>query len=169
MNSTTLTLAPSASYTVAISRPMMPPPMMRSRLGTSARSSAPVESMRRGSSYGKPGMRADCEPAAMMQWSNETVFFPSLPCTSRVCGDANRAVPSTTVTLRALARPASPLVSLATTPSFQARSLARSVLGLPNSTPNAPISSASAITRAACSSALDGMQPTLRHTPPSVG
>ena len=67
----------------------MPPPMISSRFGTSASSSAPVESMRRGSSYGKPGMRADCEPAAMMQWSNETVFLPSLVSTSSVCGEAN--------------------------------------------------------------------------------
>ena len=78
MNSTTVTFEPSASYTVAISRPMMPPPMISRRLGTSSSSSAPVESMRRGSSYGKPGMRADCEPAAMMQLSNETTFLPSL-------------------------------------------------------------------------------------------
>ncbi len=35
--------------------------------------------------------------------------------------------------------------------------------------PFPPISRASAITLAACSRALDGMQPTLRQTPPSVG
>jgi hypothetical protein len=67
MNSTTLTFEPSASYTVAISRPMMPPPTMSRRLGTSFSSSAAVESMSRGSSYGSPGRRADWEPAAMMQ------------------------------------------------------------------------------------------------------
>ena len=42
-----------------------------------------------------------------------------------------------------------------------------STLGLPNVIPCAAISSASATTRAACSSALEGMQPTFRHTPPS--
>jgi hypothetical protein len=31
------------------------------------------------------------------------------------------------------------------------------------------ISAASSITLAACRSAFDGMQPTLRHTPPSIG
>ncbi|MNC92416.1 hypothetical protein D3C83_88420 [compost metagenome] len=60
-------LLPNASYTVAISSPMMPPPTTSRRLGTSASSSALVESMMRLSSYGKPGMRAMLEPAAMMQ------------------------------------------------------------------------------------------------------
>ena len=67
----------------------MPPPMISRRFGTSVSSSAPVESMRRLSSYGKPGMRADCDPAAMMQWSKETVLMPSLVSTARRCGDAN--------------------------------------------------------------------------------
>ena len=40
--------------------------------------------------------------------------------------------------------------------------------GAPKLTPCAAIASASSITAAACSSALDGMQPTLRQTPPSV-
>ena len=48
--STTLILAPSASYTVAISSPMMPPPMTSSRFGTCGSSSALVESIIRGSS-----------------------------------------------------------------------------------------------------------------------
>ena len=67
--STTVTLAPSAWYTVAISRPMMPPPMTRNRPGTSSGERAPVESMMRGSS-GRNGSFTALEPAAMMQLSN---------------------------------------------------------------------------------------------------
>ena len=76
--------------------------------------------------------------------------------------------PWMTSTSRRLARPAIPPVSLSTTDCFHSSSLGRSTLGLPNETPWVAISSVSAITRAACSSALLGMQPTLRQTPPSV-
>ena len=44
----------------------------------------------------------------------------------------------------------------------------RSICGAPKATPRSAISSASSMTLAACSSALEGMQPTFRHTPPSV-
>ena len=96
-------------------------------------------------------------------------FFPSVVCTSIVFGDSNLPTPCTTVTLRCLARPASPLVSLPTTDSFQPRSLSRSNSGLPNWIPKWRISSASVITLAAWSSAFEGMQPTFRQTPPSDG
>src|SRR6266513_626966 len=73
------------------------------------------------------------------------------------------------VTLRCLASVARPPVSRPTTPSFQARSRPRSILGGPNVTPFSLISRVSAITLAACKSALDGMQPTFRQTPPRAG
>ncbi len=47
--STTSRRAPSVEYTVPISRPMMPPPRISMRLGSSASCSAPVESTTRGS------------------------------------------------------------------------------------------------------------------------
>ncbi len=169
ISSTTVIFEPSASYTVAISSPMMPPPMTSRRFGISGSSSALVESMMRLSSYGKPGMRATLDPAAMMQWSNETVLTPCAVSTRTVWGEANCAVPCTTCTLRCFASPVRPLVSLPTTPAFHARSLSRLILGLPNSMPACATSSASVSTLAMCSSALDGMQPTFRHTPPSVG
>ena len=68
VSSTTLTLAPSASYTHAISSPMMPPPITSRPPENSGSSSAPVESMMRGSS-GSPGSRTASEPAAMMHCS----------------------------------------------------------------------------------------------------
>src|SRR6478735_2155140 len=73
------------------------------------------------------------------------------------------------VTLRCLASVARPPVSRPTTPSFQARSRPRSISGGPNETPFSLISRVSAITLAACKSALDGMQPTFRQTPPRAG
>ena len=81
----------------------------------------------------------------------------------------NVPTPETTVTLRPLASPESPPVSFLTTLSFQPRSPSMSTSGFANFTPKCPISSASEITLAACSSAFDGMQPTFRQTPPSVG
>ncbi len=54
-------------------QPMMPPPTTSSRLQSSGSSSAPVESMMRGSS-GKPGRRTDSDPAAMMHCLKSTRF-----------------------------------------------------------------------------------------------
>ena len=44
----------------------------------------------------------------------------------------------------------------------------RSSCGSPNTMPCSPIAAASSMTLAACSSALEGMQPTFRHTPPEL-
>ncbi len=52
--------------------------------------------------------------------------------------------------------------------SFQPRSLSRSIFGSAKVMPCAAKARASSITAAVCSSAFDGMQPTFRHTPPSV-
>jgi hypothetical protein len=67
----------------------------------------------------------------------------------------------TTRTLRCFAMPARPFTICATTLSLCARSLSTSIFGVP--------CFASVSTSAACSSAFDGMQPTLRQTPPSDG
>ena len=83
-------------------------------------------------------------------------------------GAVNLPMPRTTVTLRCLARPARPPVSFLTTPSFQPRSLSMSTCGAAKEIPCSPMSSLSAITLAACRRALEGMQPTLRQTPPRV-
>ena len=71
-NSTTLTRLPNASYTVPISSPIMPPPTMSKRLGMSFSSSAPVESIIRGSSF-TPGNFVACDPAATIQCSKPIV------------------------------------------------------------------------------------------------
>ena len=169
MNSTTVTLLPSALYTVAISRPMMPPPTTSSEPGTSASSSASVESITRLSSHGKFGSFTACEPAAMMHfWKRSSWVLPSGAVISSSLAEMNLPTPCTLRTLRCLAMPARPLVSWLTTFSLYWRSLSRVMVGLPNSTPKSPAWATSSMTAAACSSALDGMQPTLRQTPPRL-
>ena len=169
VSSTTDSFAPSEAYTVAISRPMMPPPMTSRRFGTPFSSSAPVESMTRGSS-GMNGSLMGSEPAAMMHCSKRIFsVLPSARATSMTCGLANLPVPCTTSTLRCFASTDRPPTSLLTTLFFQSSSLGSSIFGAPNSTPCARISPTSSMTLAACSSAFEGMQPTLRQTPPSMG
>jgi len=147
----------------------MPPPTTSSRFGMSCSISASVESITRGSSHGKPGSFTGCEPAAMMQFAKRMRFVPSAVTTSSTFAEANLPVPVTVRTLRAFAMPARPPVSWPTTLSLCARSLSRSILASPNDTPYALACFASSITSAACSKAFEGMQPTLRHTPPSCG
>ena len=77
-------------------------------------------------------------------------------------------MPRTTSTLRALAMPARPPVSFLITPSLKPRSSSMSICGAAYLMPWPPNAFTSSITDAVCSSAFDGMQPTLRHTPPSV-
>ena len=153
---------------MAISSPMIPPPSTSSRSGMVSRSRAPVESMTRGSSCGMNGSRTGSDPAAMIAASKLTVVVdPSGPATVSMLGEVKVPVPTRVWTLRCLASPVSPPVSRVTTPSFQPRSTSRSIVGGVNDSPAWLISLVSAITFAACSSALDGMQPTLRQTPPS--
>jgi hypothetical protein len=143
---------------------MMPPPMTSSFFGIERSSSAPVESTMRGSS-GRRGSFAACEPAAMIALWKRMVFPP----TSMRFRSRNVPTPCTTWTLRTFAMPASPPVSLPTTLSLNARSLARSSFGSPNAIPCEASALAPSTIAAVCSSAFDGMQPTLRQTPPRVG
>ena len=57
---------------------------------------------------------------------------------------------------------------LTTLLDFQSRSFSKSISGVLNITPWVVVSSASVITFAVCSNALEGIQPTLRQTPPMV-
>jgi hypothetical protein len=147
---------------------MIPPPSTSSLSGIRSSASAPVESITRGSSCGTNGSRTGSDPAAMIAWSNETVVVaPSGVVTCSMFIAVNRPTPTIVVTLRCFAKPARPPVSRDTTPSFQPRSASSSIVGAANDNPAWLISLVSAITFAACSNAFDGIQPTLRHTPPS--
>jgi len=140
--------------------------------GVGGSSSAPVESITRGSS-GTNGKRIASEPAAMMQCSNRIRSFLSpwlLPwLTSNTCGLMNLPTPRTTSTLRLLGQcreAASESLDDAALPVAQLLEIDFS--GAPNSIPRVDISCVSSITLAACNSALDGMHPTFRQTPPSI-
>ena len=165
-SSTTVTREPSAEKTAAISRPMIPPPITSRRCGISSSASAAVESMMRGSS-GLPGRRTAREPAARIACWKPIRVGPESVVTSTSWGETRRASPRTTFTPRRRASPASPSVSRCTTASLRARIFSRSKRGGPNSMPARESSRASVITSARCSSVFEGMQPTLRHTPPS--
>ena len=145
----------------------MPPPRISSRSGAKRISSAAVESQMRLSVGMKPGATGS-EPAAMIALAKRTVRGPSAVSTRSVFCEVNAPSPRTTVTLRWRARPVRPVVRRLTTESFQARMASRSIVGAPKATPCAPIAAASSMVLATCRSALDGMQPTLRQTPPSV-
>jgi hypothetical protein len=165
--STTLTSDPSASYTEAISSPMMPPPITSRRPTPSSISSASVEPITRGSSSGIPGIEVAREPTATMAQSKETLRTPCAVSTSTRLAETKRPLPVTNSTLRCAASLARPPVSLATTLSLYARSPAKSTRGGSKVTPRSAREAASEITPATCSSVLEGMQPTFRHTPPS--
>ncbi len=104
----------------------------------------------------------------MMALSNETTLRPDAVSTASWFGEMNAPTPVTTSTLRCLASPLRPLVSFPTTEFFHAASLATSMESSPNTIPCSAISLVSAMTLAACSSAFDGIHPTLRQTPPRV-
>lgn len=88
---------------------------------------------------------------------------------SSVLGETKCAMPVTVRTLRCLAITAKPAVSLLTTFCLYSRSVSRVIFGLPKSIPKVLACAASSMTAAACSNALEGMQPTLRQTPPRLG
>ena len=148
---------------------MIPPPMINSFFGTSFNLRASVESQTRGSSCGMNGNWIGREPAAIIALSNLIVVgLPSRSRATNVCGSVNAAKPSTTVTLRCLAMPARPPVNLATTASLPARTSSKSMRGSAKYTPFLLACFASSITFATWSNALEGIQPTFKHTPPNV-
>jgi hypothetical protein len=106
----------------------------------------------------------------MMQCANDAdVTAPSSLAMRTAWSLVKLAVPRTTDTLRCFASAARPPVKRPTTLSFHWRNAFASIFGAPNSMPCEAMAAASSITFAACSSAFEGMHPTLRHTPPSVG
>ena len=139
----------------------MPPPMTSSCSGTSASSSAPVESMTRGSSSGRNGRLAACEPAAMIAWANSTVVVADLSVLR--AGELRLAVHDGD--LAALGEALEAARELVDGLLLERAHAVEVDVGLAEArgraTPRPRV-----ITFARCSSALDGMQPTLRQTPP---
>ena len=164
-NSTTVTSAPSRRQTLPISRPMKPPPITTSRFGTAASSSAPVEVTMRRSSTATPGSGMLSLPVAITM----CLAAYSAPSTATRPGPTMRPVPFSQATWFFLNRNSTPLTLALTTSALRACMRARPSF-IPSTT--IPWSAKACETSEKfsldCSSALLGMQPTLRQVPPRV-
>ena len=147
---------------------MTPPPMTTSCPGTFGSVSAPVESTMTWASLSTltPGSGVTDEPVAMMMFFAVTLRSPTLT----VVAFSNAARPLSHSTLFFLNRNSIPPVSSLTALAFSACIWSRlsdvPAMSIPNLA-SAP-EDASANSSEAWSIAFDGMQPTLRHVPPSV-
>ena len=164
-NSTMVTSEPRRAQTEPSSRPMAPPPTTTSFFGMDASVRASVLEITVSPSNFMNGSSTGAEPVAM------TMFLAVMdwPPTVSVLAETKLASPVMTVTLRALARAATPPVSLATMPSFF---LSMAVTSIETPSILMPCSAACFCTKTQCSEearrALLGMQPTLRQVPPRV-
>ncbi len=117
-----------------------------------------------------PGSGEGSEPVAMMMsLAVRLLLLPSAAVTSTLPGPSMRPQPFTQSTLFLRKRNSTPLVSAVTLSAFCFIICARSSLGLTwmPRLANSPPAAAS-YSSDACSSALDGMQPTFRQVPPRV-
>jgi hypothetical protein len=163
--STIVTSEPKRAKIDANSQPMMPPPRITSRRGTSVCARSPVESTHRDeSSPGIGGIRGK-EPVATIACLNVT---SSPPSTAIVFAPVKRPSPRTHSTPFALNRLATPPVIWLTTFDFHSLAAAKSSSGSLTRTPSfAKLSSASFRNVAVCTHVFVGMHPTRRQVPPS--
>ena len=121
------------------------------------------------SSIVTPGSGVTSEPVAIRMVRVASVrSAPSAPVATTRPGAAMRPVPRTRSTLFFLNRKSMPRVLSATALSFQAIIAGRSSVTLSTTTPWRARWPTSANFSDESSSALEGMQPTLRQVPPSV-
>jgi hypothetical protein len=162
-----VTSLPNLCRAEANSQPMMPPPRMTIRRGTSVWASIPVESTQRSESSPSMGGQSGEEPVATTALLK---LMSSPPSTASVFASLKRPVPLTHSMPFALKSVATPPVSCLTTPSFHCWAAVKSSSGGPTLTPSfSKVSLASLSARAVCTQALVGMQPTRRQVPPSSG
>ena len=174
-NSTTVTSAPRRFHTEPSSSPMTPAPTTSNFFGTDVRAMAPVDDTICFSSTVTPGSGATSEPVAMMMFlavssrvlpsASLTETLPPLPFEEAAVIFASPTMPST---LFFLNRNSTPLVSSPTTLVFCAIMAGRSSSTLALMPSLAKSVSASWKRSEACSSALEGMQPTFRQVPPKL-
>jgi hypothetical protein len=131
--STIVTSVPKRLKIDANSQPMIPPPRMTSRRGTSVWARSPVESTQRGESRPGIGGRIGYEPVATIALLNVT-FSP--PSTAIVFASTKRPTPGTHVTPFALKSEATPLVICFTTAAFHSFAVPKSSVGSPLVTPS---------------------------------
>ena len=147
---------------------MIPPPMISIRFGISSKARALVESHIRSSSYGIPGIWTGRDPTAIIRSLNVILTSSSSVFTRSDESDISVPNPVIRSTFLALQRPSRPPVRVLTIDSLWLRTVSRSIFGAENVTPTDASSPASAITSDRWSNALEGIQPTLRHTPPRM-
>ena len=168
--SSTVTSLPSRRHTEPNSSPIAPAPTTSSRRGTSGSVSASVLCTMRRPSNVMPGSAAGLLPVAIStRFACSRRGAPS-PVTSTSWADTSRPTPAMRSTLFFLNSPSTPRVSSFTTCPLRAIIAGRSSDTPATFTPCAAMPCA-AISKCSLesSSALLGMQPTLRHVPPSDG
>ena len=139
------------------------------RFGTETSANAPVEETMRASSISTPFSGMTSDPVAITTCVAVTVSIPASPTMLSVCASTNCALPFSQSILFFLNRYATPSVLALTT-----LSLNPCIRSSCSSTPetDTPIWSRWFFARSYfsddCSSAFEGMQPILRHVPPSV-
>mmetsp|Transcript_59789 Transcript_59789/g.142319 ORF Transcript_59789/g.142319 Transcript_59789/m.142319 type:complete len:289 (-) Transcript_59789:211-1077(-) len=169
-NSTTVTFEPKRSYTEPSSKPMTPPPITINFSGTFFKDSAPVEDTICSSSMGAKGKDMMSEPVASMMFLAEISSSPpSFKATLTDLGPVIVPWPLTYVTLFFLNSISMPPVNWLTASVFFFIIWSKSMDKC--SEPLMPLGSKSVLAwwykAELCSSALDGMHPTLRQVPPS--
>ena len=172
--SSTVTLAPSRRHTLPISRPITPAPTTPSVFGTSASASAPSLSSTRTLSIAVPGSGRGFDPVATITCfaASSAGLAPSTFTTqpAEALPPANAPRPWKNVTLFLRNRKRMPSLFCATTFSLRACILATSMPRLSSVIPwSANAWPACSKFSDDCSSAFDGMQPTLVHVPPGAG
>jgi hypothetical protein len=136
------------------------------RLGTWSSASAPVESMTRCWSTLKPGISIGREPVAITTLLAITMVSPTCTRCMPPSGFSSLALPSRIWVWLPLSSVFTPPVSLPTMPPFHACSLVMSMVGAATVMPSSSACPIFSNVLAAWITAFDGMQPTLRHTPP---
>ena len=165
--STIVTSLPNVLKIDANSQPMIPPPRITSRLGTSVCASRPVESTQRSDSSPGIGGRIGNEPVAITADLNVT---SSPPSTRIVFASLKVPAPFTHSTPFALKSEATPPVICLTTAAFHSFATPKSSLGSETVTPSFGNDSRAVCRNCAvCTQALVGMQPIRRQVPPSSG
>ena len=159
-----VTFVPNALNMLANSTPTWLPPMTTRLSGSSSSSRMSSVVSTPGRSRPSMGSRADSEPVAMI------IFLAAISVLFTLTrrGDASLPMPLCRLTLFALISCSTPDTRVSTT--FLLRSIIRGkfALTLPISTPNSSALLASRKISALLTSAFVGIQPWLRHVPPSL-
>src|SRR5271165_1084941 len=154
---------------VANSSPMTPAPRIRMLLGISASVTASSELRILMLSRSNPGNDTGSDPVAMTKLSAKSCSArPSCFFTRTLLASMNSTSPVIESTLLTLNSVMMPFTRSSTILDFHWLSLGRLICGAPpKSMPMFAASRAAAMTSPTCSSALLGMQPQFRQTPPT--